>query len=107
MVGVAVATMACAASDVPQCMQNAAFCLTAPLQRGQVLVNASCPPFTAEACTGVPHSGQNFLPVTLFPQDVQVDMGFSLLRSMLYFKGCFLSPICMQCSTDYWGRKAA
>jgi len=52
-------------SAEPQCIQKAAPGFTAPLQRGQ-MVDALC------ICTAVPHSGQNFLPVTSFPQDVQV-----------------------------------
>ncbi len=78
-VGVTVATAVCALSDEPQCMQKAASGFMAPLQRGQTLVEAdwlSAPPV---GCTGVPHSGQNFLPVTSLPQDVQDAMGFILL----------------------------
>jgi hypothetical protein len=59
-------------------MQNAAPGLTVPLQRGQVLVaSASLAPVPV-GCTGVPHSGQNFLPVTSWPQDVHVAMDFHL-----------------------------
>jgi hypothetical protein len=54
-------------------MQKAAPGFTTPLQRGQVLVEATG---AAVGCTGVPHSGQNFFPVTSLPQDVQVVMGF-------------------------------
>ena len=61
-------------------MQNAAPTLTTPLQRGQVLVLAcSAVAWDWVCCTGVPHSGQNFLPVKSFPQDVQVVIGLGLL----------------------------
>jgi hypothetical protein len=33
----------------------------------------------AAVCTGVPHSEQNFLPVTSAPQDVQVAIFFGIL----------------------------
>lgn len=58
----------------PQCMQNAAPGFTSPLQRGQVVAETTCV-FTAGAllsCTGAPHCGQNFFPVTSLPHDVQV-----------------------------------
>ncbi len=60
-------------NDEPQCIQKAAPGFTSPLQRGQI-DEANCV-FAIGAlfsCTGVPHSGQNFLPVTSLPQDVQV-----------------------------------
>jgi hypothetical protein len=54
----------------PQCIQNAAPAFTSPLQRGQV--GAAIAIGVLFSCTGVPHSGQNFFPVTSLPQDVQV-----------------------------------
>jgi hypothetical protein len=59
-------------------MQNAAPGLTVPLQRGQVLVAPGALWLEPVGCTGVPHSGQNFLPVTSWPQDIQVAMEFHL-----------------------------
>jgi hypothetical protein len=57
----------------PQCIQNAAPGLTSPLQRGQVgEANCVFAIGVLLGCTGVPHSGQNFFPVTSLPQDVQV-----------------------------------
>src|SRR5207253_9078670 len=69
----AVAAAAAALNDEPQCIQNAAPAFTSPLQRGQVLDAAGCAVATGVAtdCTGFPHSGQKFLPVTSKPQDVQ------------------------------------
>ena len=65
------ATAVCAPSDEPQCMQKAAPGFTIPLQRGHTLVDTGCPSALPAGCTGVPHSGQNFLPVISLPQDVQ------------------------------------
>jgi len=78
---VAVAT--CGLNDEPQCIQNAAPAFTVPLQRGQVLVAAVllAPVPAPVGCTGVPHSGQNFLPVTSWPQEVQVAMDFTFLMT--------------------------
>jgi hypothetical protein len=58
----------------PQCVQNAAPGFTSPLQRGQVVAEANgmVPAGVLLSCTGVPHCGQNFFPVTSLPQDVQV-----------------------------------
>jgi hypothetical protein len=58
----------------PQCIQNAAPGFTSPLQRGQVVAEANdvFPAGALLSCTGVPHCGQNFFPVTSLPQDVQV-----------------------------------
>ena len=58
----------------PQCIQNAAPGFTSPLQRGQVVGEANCVLAIGLlfGCTGVPHSGQNFFPVTSLPQEVQV-----------------------------------
>jgi hypothetical protein len=48
-----------------------------PLQRGHTFwASFSIWELSAE-CTGVPHSGQNFLPVTSLPQDVQDAMFLS------------------------------
>src|SRR5262249_8531200 len=60
----------------PQCIQKAAPGFTSPLQRGQVLNDAGglLAFWMAGGCTGVPHWGQNFLPVTSAPQDVQFAM---------------------------------
>lgn len=54
-------------------MQNAAPGFTSPLQRGQVPgeTDGLSAVGVVGGCTGVPHSGQNFLPVTSAPQDVQ------------------------------------
>jgi hypothetical protein len=65
-------------SDDPQCMQNAAPGLTIPLHRGQVFVSTDPLAPVPVGCTGVPHSGQNFLPITSWPQDVQLAMDFHL-----------------------------
>src|SRR5579883_2713726 len=70
--GVETAATACAPSEVPQCMQKAALAFTVPPQRGQLVVAGSA------TWTGVPHSGQNFLPVTSWPQFVQLVMAFPL-----------------------------
>jgi hypothetical protein len=67
----AVAVMPWAFNEEPQFMQNDAPGRLALLQRGQVIW-ASTFDVGALGCTGVPHSGQNFLPVTSFPQDVHV-----------------------------------
>src|SRR5450759_2116003 len=82
--GWAVATLVCATSDEPQCIQNDAPALMVPLQRGQTLVAASTVGATA-TCTGAPHSGQNFLPVTSLPQDVHVAISLHTPLSILFF----------------------
>jgi hypothetical protein len=74
--GVEAEAIACAPSDLPQCIQKAAFALTIPPQLGQDAVAGS----TGCACTGVPHSGQNFFPVTSKPQCVQVAIDFFLFK---------------------------
>jgi hypothetical protein len=76
--GGAAAATACAPSELPQCIQKAALAFTVPEQRGQVVVAASA----VAACTGVPHSGQNFFPVTVCPQFVQVSMFFPLAEKL-------------------------
>jgi hypothetical protein len=68
----------CELNDEPQCMQNAAPVFTVPPQRGQVPVSSTALEPLPVGCTGVPHSGQNFLPVTSWPQEVQVAMDFHL-----------------------------
>src|SRR5579883_1887993 len=70
--GVETAATACAPSEVPQCIQKAALAFTVPPQRGQLVVAGSA------TWTGVPHSGQNFFPVTSWPQFVQLVMAFPL-----------------------------
>jgi len=70
--GAETAAIACAASELPQCIQKAALAFTVPEQRGQMVVAAST------ACTGVPQSGQNFLSVISRPQFVQLAMAFPL-----------------------------
>ena len=52
-------------------MQNAAPGFTTPLQRGHTFGELFSLSMLSAVCTGVPHSGQNFLPVTSLPQDVQ------------------------------------
>jgi hypothetical protein len=52
-------------------MQNAAPGFTEPLQRGHTLAELFSLSTLSAGWTGVPHSGQNFLPVTSLPQDVQ------------------------------------
>src|ERR1700730_7807226 len=79
----AVATLVCATSDEPQCIQNDASALMVPLQRGQTVV-AACIVGATTACTGVPHSGQNFLPVTSLPQDVHVAIDLNTPLSILF-----------------------
>jgi hypothetical protein len=66
-----------AASEEPQFMQNDAPVRFAVLQCGQT---GSAETFAGGlvGCTAVPHSGQNFFPVTSFPQDVQVAIGSHL-----------------------------
>jgi hypothetical protein len=76
-VGVAVATAVSLLSEAPQCMQNAAPGFTTPLQRGHTLCALFSPSMLPAGFTGVPHSGQNFLPVTSRPQDVQDAMVLS------------------------------
>lgn len=73
-----IAETACAASELPQCMQKAALALTLPPQRGQVVIAV----FSSAACTGVPQSGQNFFPLTSRPQCVQVSMTFPLDKKL-------------------------
>ena len=58
-------------------MQNAAPGFTTPLQRGHTCVELFSLSTLSVECTGVPHSGQNFLPVTSLPQDVQDAMVLS------------------------------
>jgi hypothetical protein len=70
--GAATEASACAANELPQCIQKAVLAFTVPEQCGQVVVAASA------ACTGVPQSGQNFLPLTSRPQFVQGVMANSL-----------------------------
>jgi hypothetical protein len=72
--GVETAATACAPSEVPQCIQKAALAFTVPPQRGQLVVAGSA----SATWTGEPHSGQNFLPVTSWPQFVQLVMAFPL-----------------------------
>ena len=71
-----------APSDLPQCIQKAALAFTVPPQVGQVVVAGAT---GGGACTGVPHSGQNFFPVTSKPHCVQVamDFPFSIKLAML------------------------
>ncbi len=58
-------------------MQNDAPGLFVLLQRGQT---GPAETFAGGlvGCTGVPHSGQNFFPVTSLPQDVHVAIGSHL-----------------------------
>lgn len=70
--GAETAATACAPSDLPQCIQKAALAFTVPPQCGQLVVAASA----CTSCTGVPHSGQNFFPVTSLPHFVQGVMDF-------------------------------
>ncbi|GAC1389009.1 MAG: hypothetical protein NVSMB38_01560 [Ktedonobacteraceae bacterium] len=51
-------------------MQNAVLAFTSPPQRGQVSIVFITGAIVG--CTGVPHCGQNFFPVTSLPQDAQV-----------------------------------
>jgi hypothetical protein len=66
-----------AASEAPQFMQNDAPCRFVVLQWGQT---GSAEAFAGGLvdCTGVPHSWQNFFPVTSVPQDAQVAIGSHL-----------------------------
>jgi hypothetical protein len=65
-------------SEEPQFMQNAAPGLLTLLQRGQI---GSAAIFVdgggLVGWTGVPHSGQNFFPVTSVPQDVHVAIEYA------------------------------
>jgi hypothetical protein len=81
VIGAEAEAIACAPSDLPQCIQKAALALTLPPQVGQAIIAGSA----GGACTGVPHSGQNFFPVTLKPHCVQVaiDSSFSIKLAML------------------------
>jgi hypothetical protein len=72
--GAETAATACAPSELPQCIQNAALAFTAPAQRGQVVSAGAI----STTCTGAPHAGQNFFPVTSWPQCVQRIMAFPL-----------------------------
>jgi hypothetical protein len=66
-----------ACREVPQLEQKCSPGVLCLPQLEQKVVAGAADPLavgTAVSCTGVPHSGQNFLPVTSLPQDVHVAM---------------------------------